>query len=215
MVKKNLLLQYPQFISLYLEGLLDPRLWMDKADKLLEASKTLEPQLREFWNVVQTNTKEGRYNKGGKPPYIPPPDLHGPYFILVSYALEDLFKALIIRNQSNEIRSQFFQNGRLPSLINKHDLIKLSKDANIVFGIIEEDVLIRLSRQSKWKSRYPVPIELSDIQNMQKYSNGKGYFTDYFKPDDIDHLDSIVKRVKNTLKLQNETAILEGRSPSF
>ena len=66
--------------------------------------------------------------------------------------------------------------------------------------INEEDILTRLSRQSKWKSRYPVPVELSDMQNILKYSNGKGYFTDYFKPDDIERLDAIVRRLKEHLK---------------
>jgi len=201
MVKKNPLSQHPQFVVLYLDQLLNPWFWIDKADKLFEASKVLEPRLRDFWNVVLTNAKEGRYNKGGEHPNPPLPDLHGPYFILISYALENLFKALIIRDRSDEIRSQFAQTGRLPSLIKGHDLIRLSKKANIKMDIKEEDILTRLSRQSKWKSRYPVPVELSDMQNLLKYSNSKVYFTDYFKPDDLDQLNAIVKRVKDHLKV--------------
>ena len=198
---KNPLSQHPQFVVLYLDNLLNPRLWLEKADKLLEASKLLEPQLRDFWNVVSASAREGRYNKGGQPPNIPPSDLHGPYFILVSYALENLFKAIIIQCQSDEIRSQFAQTGRLPSLIKGHDLVRLSKKANVKININEEDVLARLSRQSKWKSRYPVPVELSDMRNIQKYSDGRGYFADYFKPDDIDKLNAIIDRVKDHLKV--------------
>ena len=201
MVKKNPLSQHPQFVVLYLDQLLNPWFWIDKADKLLEASKVLEPRLRDFWNVVLTNAKEGRYNKGGKPPNPPPPDLHGPYFILISYALENLFKALIIRDRSDEIRSQFAQTGRLPSLIKGHDLVRLAKEASIKMDIKEEDILRRLSRFSKWKSRYPVPVELSDLQNFLKYSDGKAYFTDYSKPDDLEQLDAILKRVKDRLKV--------------
>ena len=201
MVKKNPLSQDLQFIAPYLDALLDPWLWLELANPLLEASKVLEPQLRDYWNVVQTNFKEGRYSEGGAPPKTPSSNLHSPYFILVSYALENLFKALIIRDQSDEIRSQFLQTGRLPGLIKKHDLVRLSKEANMKMDIREEDILTRLSRQSKWKSRYPVPVELSDMQNIKEYSNGKGYFIDYFKPDDLDQLDAIVKRVKDHLKV--------------
>ena len=135
MVKKNPLSQYPQFVATYLDNLLDPWFWVDKADKLLEASNVLEAQLREYWNVVLTNFKEGRYNKRGEIPNPPPSNLHGPYFILVSYALENLFKALIIRDRSDDIRNQFAQTGRLPSLIKKHDLVRLSKEANIKMDI--------------------------------------------------------------------------------
>ena len=201
MVKRNPLLQHRQFVATYLDQLLNPRLWLEIADKLLEASEVLKPILRDYWNIVHTNAREGRYDKGGPPPKKTPSELHGPYFILVSYALEDLFKALIIRDRGDEIRDQFGQTGRLPSLIKGHDLVRLSKRANIKIDIIEEDVLTRLSRQLKWKSRYPVPVELSDMRNIIKYSNGRGYFTDYFKPDDIDQLDAIIKRVKDHLKV--------------
>ena len=203
MGRKNPLSQHPQFVALYLDRLLDLWFWQEKADKLLEASRLLEPQLRDYWSVVLTNIKDVRYSKGGTPRNHPPSDLHDPYFILISYALEDLFKALIIRDRSDEIRSQFAQTGRLPSLINEHDLVRLSKKANIKMDIKEEDILIRLSRQSKWKSRYPVPVELSDMRNILKYSNGKEYFTDYFKPDDLDALNAIVKRLKDHLKIMN------------
>lgn len=200
MDKKSPLQKNPQFVVIYIEALLDLRSWVEKADKLFEASKLLEPQMRAFWDVVLTDAKEGRYNKGGESPNIPPVDLHGPYFILVSYALENLFKAIIIRDRNDEIRSQFVQTGRLPSLIKGHDLVKLSKEASITMDISEEDILARLSRQARWKSRYPVPVELSDMQNILRYSDGKGYFTDYFKPGDIDRLDAIAKRLKDHLK---------------
>jgi hypothetical protein len=197
MTNRNLFSQYPQFVVLYLEGLLNPRLWVKMADEMLEASKVLEPQLQQYWSVVMTNAKEGKYDKGSEHPNTPPPNLHGPYFILVSYALENLFKALIVGERSDEIRSQFLQTGRLPRLINEHDLVKLSKKANMKVGIKEEDILIRLSRQSKWKSRYPVPVELRDIRNVIQYSDGKPYFTDYYAPGDLDWLNAIVQKVRS------------------
>jgi len=197
MANKNLLREYPQFVVLYLNGLLNPSSWVERADDMLEASKVLELQLRKYWSVVLTNAKEGKYDKGGEYPHIPPPDLHGPYFILVSYALENLFKALIIRRRRDEISSQFLQTGRLPGLIKTHNLVKLSKEANIKMDIGEEDILTRISRQSGWKSRYPVPVELKDIQNVIQYSDGKPCFTDYYAPGDIDRLIAIVQKVRN------------------
>ena len=197
MANRNLLLQYPQFVVLYLDHLLNPRFWVEKADEMLEASKVLEPQLRQYWSVVLTNAKEGKYDKGGEYPDTPPPNLHGPYFILVSYAIENLFKALIVRERRDEISSQFLQTGRLPRLINEHNLVKLSKETNMKVDIKEEDILTRLSRQSKWKSRYPVPVELHDIRNIIQYSDGKQYFTDYYAPGDLDRLNAIVQKVRS------------------
>jgi hypothetical protein len=75
--------------------------------------------------------------------------------------------------------------------------VKLSKGANIEVNIEEEDILTRLSRQSRWKSRYPVPVELKDIENVIRYSDSKPYFTDYYAPGDIERLNAIVQKVRS------------------
>lgn len=196
MTNKNLFSRYPQFVGQYLEQLLNPQLWVKMADEMLEASKVLEPQLRQYWGIAMTKAKERKYYRGKEYPYTTPPNLHGPYFILVSYGIENLFKAIIVRERSNEIESQFLQKGKLPKLIKEHNLVKLSKKASIRMDIREEDILTRLSRLSRWKSRYPVPVELSDIQNVIPYSDGKSYFTDYYAPGDLDKIDDIVKKVR-------------------
>jgi hypothetical protein len=95
----------------------------------------------------------------------------------------------------------------LPILIKTHDLIKLSREANIKMDIRGEDILIRLSRASKWKSRYPVPVELSDMQNVLKYSDDKGYFIDYYKPDDIDQIDVIINRIIEHLEVIKQSNV--------
>jgi len=196
MTSKNLFSRYPQFVAQYLEQLVNSRLWVNMADEMLEASKVLEPYLRQYWSIAMTKAKEKKYYKEKEYRYTPPPNLHGPYFILVSYALENLFKAIIVRERRDEIRDQFFQKGMLPKLINEHNLVKLSKKAYIKTDIKEEDILTRLSRLSKWKSRYPVSVELRDIQNVIQYSDGKPHFTDYYTPGDIDQLNAIVHKVR-------------------
>lgn len=143
-----------------------------------------------------TREKERKYNRGKEFPYSPPPNLHGPYFILVSYGLENLFKAIIVRERGDEIRSEFAQKGTLPSLIKRHNLVELSKNANIEMDIKEENVLTRLSRLSKWKSRYPVPVEVREIQNVIPNSDGKPIFTDYYAPGDLDQISAIVQKIR-------------------
>jgi len=141
MTRKNVFSSYPQFVGQYLEQLLNPRVWVNKADEMLEASKVLEPQLRQYWSVVMTREKERKYKRGKEYPYTPPPNLHGPYFILVSYGLENLFKAIIVREQGDEIRSEFAQKGKLPSLIKGHNLVELSKKANIEMDITHQFII--------------------------------------------------------------------------
>jgi hypothetical protein len=194
---KNPLFHNPQFTIQYLDSLLNPRLWLDIADKLLEASKVLEPLLHQFWSVVITNEREAKYNKGEESPYKSPPNLNGPYFILISYALEDLLKALIIQEQGEEIRHRFLQRGTLPKLLDEHNLVVLSNRAKFDISFTEEDTLSGLSRQSKWKGRYPVPFKLDDMRNLTKYSNGKSYFVDYYTLGDLNIINAIIKRARN------------------
>ncbi len=56
-----------------------------------------------------TNANEEKYDKDSEHPDTPLLNLHGPHFILVSYALENLFKALVVVERGDEISSQFFQ----------------------------------------------------------------------------------------------------------
>ena len=199
MTRKHPILENLQFVSFYLDQLLNPRRWVEIANEMIEATNILEPQLRKFWIVATKNVQLEKLGKSDEHSINPPPNLHGPYFILTSYAIENLLKALIIRDRRDEIRSQFFQTGSLPRLINGHNLLRLSREAKIKMDVYEEDVLTRLSRQSKWKGRYPVPVELAEMRNIAKYSDGKSYFMDYYKLEDINLLNKIVKKLSDEI----------------
>lgn len=69
------------FESEYKEKIPDYKLWIDKAEELLEVADLLEPEITKMW---------GKMREGGsiKEHYITT------YFMLSSYALENLLKAL-------------------------------------------------------------------------------------------------------------------------
>ena len=72
----------------------------------------------------------------------------------------------------------------------------LAKEANIPITVDEEDLLHRLSLQSIWASRYPIPVEASAMKNVETYSDGKSYLTAVFYPDDTYRITDLLKRVK-------------------
>ena len=84
------------FLSQYSESLLNWDLWIGKAEELLTAAGALAPHIRSYWDIVVLDAKEGRYSKGGKPPHKPPVYFQAVYSMLIAYALENLFKAMII-----------------------------------------------------------------------------------------------------------------------
>jgi len=191
---KSIFQSQAQFVGQYLEQLLNARVWVDRADEMLEASKLLELQIREYWSVVIAGMRKRK--PGELCSVTVRCDLHGPYFILVSYGLENLFKAIIVGERGDEIRRQFARKGRLPDLIKGHDLVKLSRNANIEMGSEEENVLFRLSRFSKWRGRYPVPVEVCDMGSVVPDSDGKPTLTDYYAPGDVDQISAIVEKTR-------------------
>lgn len=196
MVKKKPAGQEFIFLVQYLERLLNCKLWIDKAEELLAGSRALEAPVRSLWDVIEANFREGRYSEGGEAPHQLPPNLQGPYFILVAYALENLFKAVIIQQEKENLRGQLLSTGRLPKIIEGHDLVALARATGLATDVGEEDLLTRLCWNSVWAGRYPVPIDCGGLKNVKVYSDGKGYLTAYFSPDDVGRLNALVQRVK-------------------
>jgi hypothetical protein len=188
----------------YSERLSDWKLWENKANELLEAANLLEPHVREYWNIVTTDFNEGRYSDPLKTPRTPPSNPQSAYFILVTYAFENLLKAIIIRHCQNELRNRLLR--KLPDVFKTHNLRALFKEANIPVTDSEEDLLHRLYLQSTWAGRYPVPVEASALKNMETYSDGKSYLTACFYAGDADHLTDLLKRVKTLIQDEPNTA---------
>ncbi|MFC1989444.1 hypothetical protein ACFLVW_02615 [Chloroflexota bacterium] len=180
----------------YSKRLTDWRLWENKAEELLKAAKLLEPQVKKYWSIVDTNFKEGRYSDPQKLLYTPPFNPQSTHFMLVAYALENLLKAIIIRNRQNSLRNRLFK--RLPGVFTTHDLRGLAEEANVPTSVAEEDLLHRLSLQSIWSSRYPIPIQVSAMKNVETYSDGNSYLTAIY-PDDTERIKNMLKRVEALL----------------
>lgn len=202
MTKKRQDYQDLIFFPQYLEDLLNWDLWIDKAETLLAAAGALEPHIRSYWDVVVSDAKEGRYSKGGKPPHKPPAYLQAIYSMLIAYALENLFKAMIIREQQDTFRTHIMnEGGKLPRKIKSHDLIRLAKEAHFKFNASDEDLLARLHRNSEWAGRYPVPVSSSGLKNIKVFTtDGKPHLTAFLSPNDIDLLSDLVHRVKTHIR---------------
>jgi hypothetical protein len=70
--------------------LADAHRWRDKARDLLEAAACLEPRVRNAWHNVRAKREPaGRWFD----------DVHGPYFMLVAFALENLCKAVLVHRR--------------------------------------------------------------------------------------------------------------------
>jgi hypothetical protein len=182
------------------ERLVDTDSWIEKADELLAASRILEKDIVAYWSAMSIENRR----------VVGIPDgrlVQGPYFLLVAYALENYFKALLIHRNRELLKNSLFST--LPDYLKKHDLIELGRDINLKLDITEEDLLLRLARNSIWAARYPVPTGPGALAAMKKYSDGKHYLTAYLGPNDVSRVHGFIDRLrglvlKKTKGLHNE-----------
>lgn len=173
------------------ERLLEFHGWIKKAEDLLAAASLLESEIRQMWaeteidsgSVVRTS---GRAN------------VQASHFMLNAYAMENYFKALLLYRNRESRQNRLIR--RLPSYLKQHDLIKLAKEAKLSLSVPEEELLARLSRDSIWAARYPVPTEPNAIRAMQQFSNGRSYLIAYYGPKDIDRLQDFMSRLRSIVE---------------
>jgi hypothetical protein len=196
--------QYPLFIQ-FSENLANPELWIRKAKELLVAARILEAYVVRYWSKVRVS-KDRRLTRLPRGKYV-----QGPYSLLIAYAIEDYFKALLVYKNQGSFRNRLLND--IPSYIKTHDLLQLGRDVGMTFTIVEEDLLVRLSRNSTWAARYPVPTGPTGIAAMRQFSDGKTYLTAYFGPEDVDRihrfLDRLVKLIEGAMHYvsQNQTMV--------
>src|ERR1700748_3451393 len=98
--------------------------WFAIADNLQLTAEALEPKVEDFWRVERTR-ELSRTEKRGLLIFPYNPDPRGVYFMLVAYAIENLCKGLLVRNQKNHVWDSAAKKGTVPSDLLKHDLVDL------------------------------------------------------------------------------------------
>jgi hypothetical protein len=167
----------------------NPELWIRKAKELLAAAGILEAYIVRYWSAVRVD-KNGRLDRlsRGKGRHI-----HGAYFLLIAYAMEDYFKALLIHKNRESLCNRLLSD--IPEYIKTHDLLQLARNVGMTVTMLEEDLLVRLSRNSIWAARYPVPTGPNGIAALRQFSNRKTYLMAYFGPEDVDRIRGFLDRL--------------------
>ncbi|MCO4093304.1 MAG: hypothetical protein HEQ37_01645 [Acidovorax sp.] len=88
-------------------------------------------------------------------------DVHGVYLMISAYAIENLLKALIVRDTRPSLNESA---PRLPSVVKGHDLNKLADTAGIATTDAGKELLARLAHHAVWAGRYPAPMGMEDLK---------------------------------------------------
>jgi len=193
------------YLIQYLGQALDWRLWVKSADDLLAASKKLEPSIKRYWSLAKENLiaerenlKEGRYSEPWKEqgPY-----LQAIYSMLVAYAIENLYKTSLILQNKNQYEQDIMRERGLPRELKtqRHDLLDLVNKLNLNIDEDEINLLLRLSRNSYWQGRYPVPTKAKDLNSVVVH-DGIPHFVAFLAPNDFPKIESLISRIKEHIK---------------
>lgn len=169
------------------ERLIDTGSWIKKADELLSAARILEKDIVAYWSAM--SIENGRVVG-----ILDRKLVQGPYFLLVAYALENYFKALLIHRNKESLKNRLLS--ALPDYLKKHDLIELARDIQLELDIAEEELLLRLGRNSIWAARYPVPTGPGALVAMARYFDGKHYLIAYLGPNDVSRVHNFIERLR-------------------
>jgi len=169
------------------EQLINTASWIEKADELLAAAKILEDDIQRYWSALSIQNGQVVGTPSNKL-------IQGPYSLLIAYALENYFKALLIHRKREVLKNKLLST--LPGYLKKHDLIELAREISLTLDLAEEELLFRLGRNSVWAARYPVPIDPDALTAMKKFSDGKHYLTAYLGPNDVSRVHVFIDRLR-------------------
>lgn len=190
--KDKLSNEYYQQIN-FSERLNDVSLWISKARELLYAATQLKPVVKSRWEKI-------KIENGKIMDFSQAPNTQGVYFMLVAYALENLCKSILVHRNRASLKNRLLKN--VPPEIKGHDLLKLAKNIGLTLNITTEELLVRLSRNSIWAARYPIPIESWKMTPCEKVANEQQIFAAFFTLEDVNKIDGLINRFKNLIKVE-------------
>jgi len=124
--------------------------------------------------------------------------------MVVSYAIENYFKAIIVMINKKEIENflNSDNNPKFPALLNTHNLVKLAKKAGFTIkNQLQEDLLRRLSRSAVWYGRYPVCTDYKKSRN-EIFLDGKEYDISIFREIDVNQVKVLIEEIKKIAKFK-------------
>jgi hypothetical protein len=178
------------------ERLVETGLWIQIARDLEAAAAVLEPEIQQYWAEVKVENRR----------VVDAPlrsCVQAQYLMLMAYALENYFKAILIHRNIDSLRGWLLSD--LPCYIKSHNLVGLAREANIQLNTSEEELLCRLTRYSMWAARYPVPTDSDSLKAEKELSDGRRYLMACYYPTDLDRILCFAGRLRETVLKETES----------
>jgi len=179
--------------------------WLDVVDDLIESAGMLEPQVRKFFQQLPllAHAKDS-------PVQLISQGILSVHFMLVSYAIENLFKAHLVRTHGKKYTRNFESKQNFPRELCTHDLVELARLTDFTIDLGREDLFRRLTRSAEWQGRYPVPLDYHEMSGSEIFKDGNIYSMDQFGGNDLDRLTTLVHDIRAELDLKSRRISRHG-----
>ena len=186
--------------SNYASTLVSQSDWKRHAEALLAAAALVEPRVIEVWrhNSEWLRCREER-DPNTEYLYSKPTEVFAIHFMLVAFAIENILKAALVRQNYWQYREEFEKTGQLPKALRKHELFKLAKQIGLHLSDEQEDLLRRLARAATWAGRYPLPVEFQATASGEEFDDGKVWSVSHFFQNDAERVTRLAAEIRTSV----------------
>ena len=161
----------------------DEKQWLLTASQLISCAKLIGEKSDSEW----TRAIEEIPSRTRKKEVLSPGNYQRVHMMLAAFALENLFKYQLVRNNRQSIYYEAAQYFKLPKVLRSHDLVELAKQSAFQFNDNDAKLLKRLFVSSKWIGRYPTPTNSTDYKQYESEL--------YCSSDDTSEITNLIKKV--------------------
>jgi hypothetical protein len=94
------------------------------ADELIDAANIFEAEVVRYWSEIRVDENNQPVSTSNRK-YV-----QGAFSLLIAYALENYFKALLIHRNQEDLKG--WLHTKLPGYLRQHDLVKLAFESDSV-----------------------------------------------------------------------------------
>jgi len=166
----------------------DPTLWWITALELQKAAEKIWDEYQGFFEKFKADP-EAFYDKERRDGLLDVTlGLHRPYFLLMSLAIENLAKGVLIGRNPEKFKSEGFS----------HNVSGYIRECGIDLTEEQSHLVNQIEHVIKWRGRYPIPTRIKDW-SLNRRKDGRKFMPGTITYDDKDEVQKIFILLNNTL----------------
>lgn len=195
-------------LSNYVSAARRYRDWFGAADELQHAVDLLRPQVMGWWDGLREWEKAKE-----RPRTFPALGCHSIAMMLMAFVVENLCKGALIRDGKVDLSTERLAKKGLPKTITTHNLRALVRTVGMPTDETEQELLSRMTRASRWRGRYPVPVEYSDENDSLVVDDGTKYSASWFGGNDMTRMDALVAKLREHVRAERSFTVARDAAP--